>query len=188
MKFFIIMILGANLMADVITLGGGCFWCVEAVYKKVDGVINVTSGYEGGSKSDANYEKVSTGKTKHAEVVRVEFDKDKISLDKILDIFFTIHNPTTLNRQGNDTGTQYRSIVFYENDEQKNIAQNIITQKQQHLQDKIVTILQKSTGFYEAEQYHQNYFEKNPHNMYCNFSIQPKIEKLQKNHKDVYKK
>lgn len=163
---------------DSITLGGGCFWCIESVLKQVDGVKGVISGYMGGSTINPTYEDVCRGDTNHAEVVKVEFDEKIISLEKLLKIFFTIHDPTTLNRQGNDVGTQYRSVIFYQDDVQKSIAQKVCTAKQETLADKIVTQIQKKSTFYKAEEYHQDFFAKNPQNGYCNFAIPPKLKKL----------
>lgn len=163
---------------DSIVLGGGCFWCVEAVFKAVSGVVEVTSGYSGGVIENPTYEEVCTGTTNYAEVVKVFFDADKISLEKLFDIFFTIHNPTTLNRQGNDVGTQYRSVVFYKNEAQKQSALKALQKVQNRYEDKIVTQVEPLQSFYKAEEYHQDYFAKNPNDGYCNLFIPPKLKKL----------
>lgn len=163
-----------------IVLGGGCFWCVEAVFRQVSGVKDVISGYAGGDSENPTYKDICKGDTNHAEVVKVIFKDDKISLEKLLDIFFTIHDPTTLNRQGNDMGTQYRSIVFYEDNSQKEIVEKSILKAQKRYEKKIVTKVEKLPTFYKAEEYHQDYFRKNPTDGYCNFAIPPKLEKLKR--------
>ena len=163
--------------------GGGCFWCLDAIFRKVRGVKNVTCGYAGGRRPNPTYEQVCTGVTGHAEVVEIEYDENEISYDELLDIFFEIHDPTQLNRQGNDIGTQYRSIILYLNEAQKEKA----LKKIEELRKKginVVTEVKKLENFYKAEEYHQNYYENNPQNPYCQFVISPKIEKfLQKNKK-----
>ncbi|XID76070.1 peptide-methionine (S)-S-oxide reductase MsrA [Alkanindiges sp. WGS2144] len=157
--------------------GGGCFWCTEAVFRQVKGVSTVISGYAGGARPNPNYEQVCSGATGHAEVIAVDFDPEQISFDTLLDIFFATHDPTTLNRQGNDIGTQYRSVIYYQNAEQQKIAQAKIDQlKQQGLN--IVTELSPAVPFYEAEDYHQDFYTKNPTQGYCNFAIPPKLAKL----------
>lgn len=163
-----------------IVLGGGCFWCVESVFRQVNGVKDVISGYAGGDSENPTYKDICKGDTNHAEVVKIIFEEDKISLEKLLDIFFTIHDPTTLNRQGNDMGTQYRSIVFCEDNSQKEIVEKSIQKAQKRYEKKIVTKVEKLPTFYKAEEYHQDYFRKNPANGYCNFAIPPKLEKLKK--------
>ena len=165
-----------------IILGGGCFWCTEAIYKYVNGVEDVVPGYIGGDKENPTYEEVCSGTTGHAEVVKINFDSSKISLDKLLEIFFKTHDPTTLNRQGNDVGTQYRSVIFYENKNELEFFEDYINKvnNSNTFISKIVTTLEKKSNFYEAEQYHHNYFEKNPLNGYCNMIVRPKVEKFRK--------
>ena len=179
---------GLNL--DTITLGGGCYWCVEAVYEQLEGVTSVVSGFSGGTTANPTYEEVSTGKTGFAEAVQITFDKSKTSLDEIFKVFFTVHDPTTLNRQGADEGTQYRSVIFYKNEAQKLAAQTIIAafKKGKVYDSPIVTTLEPFTKFYEAEKYHQNYFEKNKNQPYCQMVIQPKLDKFEKIFKDRLKK
>ena len=163
---------------ESIVLAGGCFWCLDAVYRMVNGVTETTCGYAGGSAEDADYYKVGSGATNHAEVVQVTFKPKVISLKEILDIFWVVHNPTTLNRQGNDTGPQYRSAIFYNNAEQEQIATNSIAAVQKLWDDPIVTELSKLDAFYPAEDYHQDYFNKNPSAGYCQIIINPKLQKL----------
>jgi peptide-methionine (S)-S-oxide reductase len=165
---------------EVATLGGGCFWCLEAVYDRLEGVVSVESGYSGGEVPNPSYQQVSSGKTGHAEVVRVTFDPQVISYREILQVFFSIHNPTTLNRQGADVGTQYRSVIFYHGEEQKMIAQQVIDEIEQEgiWEDKIVTQVTPLEKFYLAEEYHQEYFEKNPYQGYCQVVIAPKVAKF----------
>ena len=179
---------GLNL--DTITLGGGCYWCVEAVYEQLEGVTSVVSGFSGGTTANPTYEEVSTGKTGYAEAVQITFDKSKTNLDEIFKVFFTVHDPTTLNRQGADEGTQYRSVIFYKNEAQKLAAQTIISalKKGKVYDSPIVTTLEPFTKFYEAEKYHQNYFEKNKNQPYCQMVIQPKLDKFEKIFKDRLKK
>ena len=163
--------------------GGGCFWCLDAIFRKVRGVKKVTCGYAGGRRPNPTYGQVCTGVTGHAEVVEIEYDENKISYDELLDIFFEIHDPTQLNRQGNDIGTQYRSIILYLNEAQKEKALNKIEELRKNGID-VVTEVKELENFYKAEDYHQNYYENNPQNPYCQFVISPKIEKfLQKNKK-----
>lgn len=174
---------------EKIVLGGGCFWCVEAVYENLDGVEKVVSGYAGGNVSNPSYEEVSSGRTGAAEVIEITFDKSKTNLDEIFQVFFTVHDPTTLNRQGADVGTQYRSVIFYTNEEEKKAAQSIISELNQKVFDcKIVTTIEKLDKFYPAESYHQNYYEQNKSKGYCQMVIQPKIEKFEKVFKDRLKK
>jgi methionine-S-sulfoxide reductase len=182
--------LNTGLNLDTITLGGGCYWCVEAVYEKLDGVTSVVSGFSGGKTVNPTYEEVSSGNTGFAESVQITYDKSKTNLDEIFKVFFTVHDPTTLNRQGADEGTQYRSVIFYKNEAQKLAAQTIIAAlKKGKVYDKpIVTTLEPFTKFYEAEKYHQNYFEKNKNQPYCQMVIQPKIDKFEKIFKDRLKK
>jgi peptide-methionine (S)-S-oxide reductase len=162
-------------------LGGGCFWCLDAIFRKVDGVKDVICGYAGGRRPNPNYEQVCTGVTGHAEVVMIKFDETKISFDKIVDIFFEIHNPTELNRQGNDIGTQYRSIILYLDEKQKEIAISKIEELKKNGIN-IVTEIKKLEKFYEAEEYHQNYFAKNPYQPYCQYLISPKVKSFSYNY------
>lgn len=163
------------------TFGGGCFWCTEAIFQKLKGVEKVTSGYAGGTGS-ADYESVSDGRTGHAEVIQVEFNPSIISYETILEVFFHLHDPTTLNRQGADVGTQYRSIIFYENDSQREIAQSLKQrlEKEKIYKDPIVTEIVPFESFQSAEGYHQNYYENNKESGYCRIVIDPKIKKLYK--------
>lgn len=158
-------------------LAGGCFWCLDAVYRRLKGVESAVSGYCGGKVEDPSYEEVSAGDTNHAEAVKITFDEKVISRDVILDIFFLIHNPTTLNRQGNDVGTQYRSAMFYADDKQKTDFEAAIIRAQPHWDEPIVTKMSKIDVFYPAEDYHQDYFNNNPDNGYCSVVIEPKIVK-----------
>ena len=175
---------------ETITLGGGCYWCTEAVYEKLEGVQSVVSGYAGGKNENPTYEEVCTGRTGHAEVVKITYDKTKTNLDEIFQVFFTVHDPTTLNRQGADVGTQYRSAIFYKDEEQKQAAQSIISQlnTEKVYDNPIVTTLEPLTKFYIAEDYHQNYYENNKNQQYCRMVIQPKIEKFEKIFKARLKK
>ncbi|NHK29709.1 MAG: peptide-methionine (S)-S-oxide reductase MsrA [Asgard group archaeon] len=163
----------------VIILGGGCFWCLEAVYNQIKGVEAI-SGYAGGTTRNPTYNQVVSGRTGHAEVVKVIYDSSVITLEQILEIFFEIHDPTTLNRQGNDIGTQYRSIVFYANTNEKEIIEKAIQKAQKNWKGPIVTEVQKLAEFFEAEDYHQKYYEKNPNQGYCRVIIKPKLNKLNK--------
>lgn len=175
---------------ETITLGGGCYWCVEAIYENLEGVKSVVSGFAGGETSNPNYEEVSSGKTGHAEVVQITYDKSITNLDEILKVFFTIHDPTTLNRQGADVGTQYRSVIFYKDEAQKEAAKNIIAtlNKAKVFNSPIVTTVELLKKFYKAEAYHQNYYENNKNQRYCQLVIQPKIEKFEKIFKSRLKK
>jgi methionine-S-sulfoxide reductase len=175
---------------DTITLAGGCYWCVEAVYENLNGVKSAVSGFAGGKISNPSYEDVSTGRTGFAEVVQITYDKNSTSLDEIFKIFFSVHDPTTLNRQGADVGTQYRSAIFYKNQEQKMAAQKIINalKKAKVYDSPIVTTLEPLTKFYKAEDYHQNYYANNKNQPYCQMVIQPKMEKFEKLFKDRLKK
>lgn len=174
---------------ETITLAGGCYWCVEAIYENLNGVKSVISGYAGGKMPNPTYEEVSTGKTGHAEVVQITYDKNVTNLDEIFNVFFTVHDPTTLNRQGADVGTQYRSAIFYKNEEQKKAAQSIINAltKGKIYDSPIVTTLEPLTKFYKAENYQQNYYANNKSQPYCKLVIQPKIEKFEKLFKDRLK-
>jgi peptide methionine sulfoxide reductase msrA/msrB len=173
-----------------IVLGGGCFWCIEAVYQRLQGIIKVESGYEGGNVTNPTYKQVCTGTTNHAEVARLTYNTKETSFEEILKVFFTVHDPTTLNKQGNDEGTQYRSVIFYDNEEQKKQAQEIITALDASgaFEDKIVTTLEAAAPFYKAEDYHQNYYNDNGTQPYCLFVVKPKVDKFEKVFKDRMKK
>lgn len=166
---------------ETVTLAGGCFWCTEAIFKRLKGVSSVTSGYAGGSSDNPTYEQVSSGKTGHAEVIQIKFDPKIISFDKILEVFFATHDPTTLNRQGPDAGTEYRSVIFYYSEDQKKIAESSKEklEKSGKFKDPVVTKIEPFKNFYPAENYHQNFYEtyKNS-NSYCPIVIEPKIQKL----------
>jgi len=168
--------------ADTITLGGGCFWCVEAIYRSLEGVISVESGYSGGDLVNPTYNEVTSGTTNHAEVVQIVFDKTKTTLAQILKVFFTMHDPTTLNRQGPDVGSQYRSVIFFRDSQQKIIVEHIIEdlQKENIFSNPIVTQIKPFKVFYKAEKYHQNYYQNNKQQPYCQLVIRPKIEKFEK--------
>jgi len=165
---------------EKITLGGGCFWCLEAVYDELRGVTDVVSGYTGGITTNPSYKQITTGTSGHAEVVQLTYDPTIISTHQILDVFFTIHDPTTLNRQGADVGTQYRSAVFYHTDDQKRITEETIAELTQNQMwaDRIVTEITSLDTFYTAEDYHQEYFENNPNAGYCQVVIAPKVAKF----------
>jgi peptide-methionine (S)-S-oxide reductase len=167
---------------EVATLAGGCFWCIEAVFREIDGVENVVSGYAGGSTTDPTYQQVCTGKTGHAEAVQVSFNPSKVSYQEILEIFFSVHDPTTLNQQGADTGTQYRSAIFYHNEQQKAVAEKLIKELDEaRLWNKpIVTQIVPLDTFYPAEEYHQKYFLRHPEQAYCQMVISPKVNKFRR--------
>jgi len=175
---------------EIATLGGGCFWCVEAVYNQLTGVDSAISGYMGGHVAHPSYEQVCSKTTGHAEVVNVSFDAEMISFQDILNIFFTIHDPTTLNRQGNNRGPQYRSGIWYHSAEQKRIAEETIRRldSQRLYPNKIVTEVSPASTFWVAEDYHQNYFANNPHQGYCAFVIAPKVAKFRKQYFERLKK
>jgi peptide-methionine (S)-S-oxide reductase len=160
--------------------GGGCFWCLDAQYRLVDGVTSVVSGYAGGTRPNPTYEQVCTGNTGHAEVVEVTFDPAKVSYADLLRKFFHAHDPTTLNRQGPDEGTQYRSIILYTSPEQKKIAEEVRNEAQKEWTDPIVTEIVPLQAFYPAENYHQDYFAKNPNQAYCRLVVAPKVQKFKK--------
>jgi peptide-methionine (S)-S-oxide reductase len=160
------------------TLGGGCFWCIEAALEELAGVESVTSGYAGGHAEDPSYRAVCSGETGHAEVVQVEYDPDRIAYEDLLEVFFTVHDPTQLNRQGPDVGTQYRSIVLYHDDDQRATAAAYIDALDEEYDDDVVTELEPLETFYRAEEKHQNYFEKNPTDAYCTMHAAPKVEKV----------
>ena len=179
-----------NTNLDTITLAGGCYWCIEAIYQRLDGVVSVESGFTGGNMKNPSYRDVCTGTTGHAECVQVTYDKTKTNLDEIFKVFFTVHDPTTLNRQGADEGTQYRSGIFYRNDEQKQAAEGIIKAltEAKIYSDPIVTEVTPFTVFYKAEDYHQDYYNQHGSQPYCQIVIRPKVEKFEKLFKDRMKK
>jgi peptide-methionine (S)-S-oxide reductase len=171
------------------TFAGGCFWCTEAVYAEIKGVKSVTSGYIGGQVPNPTYKDVCSGLTGHAEAIEIEYDPQVVSFEKLLEVFFATHDPTTLNRQGADVGTQYRSGVFYHDDEQKRVAEQVIAKLDaaKVFPGKIVTEVTKASTFYPAEGYHQDYFAKNPADRYCNAVAAPKVEKVRKAFKELVK-
>ena len=175
---------------DTATFGTGCFWCTEAIFQQLEGVIKVTSGYSGGYKEKPTYKEVCTGTTGHAECLNIVYDPAKISFDELLEVFWQTHDPTTLNRQGNDVGTQYRSVVFYHNEIQKNKTEKYkaALDKEAAWSSPIVTTLEPFTVFYSAEDYHQNYYNSNTGEGYCQFVIRPKVEKFEKVFKSKLKK
>ena len=169
-----------NSQTEITTLGGGCFWCLEAVYDQLEGVLDVVSGYAGGHIPNPDYRSVCNGTTGHAEVVQVAFDPGVISFKEILEVFFTIHDPTTLNRQGADVGTQYRSAIFYHSEAQKTAAEDVVAEfeAQKIWDNPIVTEITPLEVFYPAEEYHQEYFQRNPYQGYCQVVIAPKVTKF----------
>jgi peptide-methionine (S)-S-oxide reductase len=171
------------------TFGAGCFWCTEAIFERLNGIKSVVAGYAGGETKNPTYEEVCSGKTGHAEVCEIIFDPGIISYKELLEIFWKTHDPTTLNRQGNDVGTQYRSVIFYHNDQQKKLAEFYKQEldKSGAWENPIVTEISPADNFYPAEEYHQDYFEKNPYQGYCAFVIAPKVEKFEKIFKDKLK-
>jgi peptide-methionine (S)-S-oxide reductase len=175
---------------EVATLGGGCFWCVEAVFQELQGVKSAISGYAGGKVHNPTYRQVCEGDTDHAEVVQITFDPEVVSFKEVLYVFFTVHDPTTLNRQGADVGTQYRSVIFYHDDKQKQIAQEVIKEftDEKVWDDPIVTELSPAPTFYPAEGYHQEYLKNNPFQPYCVAVVMPKVAKFRKYFKDKLKK
>lgn len=162
------------------TLGGGCFWCTEAAFEQIQGIDSVVSGYAGGTTPNPTYEQVCSGRTGHAEVIRITYDPDVLGFRDVLEIFFTVHDPTTLNRQGADVGTQYRSVIFYHDEEQRRVAEEVIRElsDERVWEDPIVTELAPLTEFYPAEAYHQGYYRRNPDQGYCQVVIAPKLAKL----------
>ena len=177
-----------NKNVQIATLGGGCFWCTEAVFQKVKGVEKVVSGYAGGNvPGKPTYREICSGLTGHAEVIQITFNADIISFEDILVIFMTTHDPTTLNQQGADRGTQYRSVIYYHNENQQKIAEEVLKQIQPYYSDKIETELSEIPVFYEAEQEHQDFYKKNQGFGYCSFVIEPKLSKLRKLHADKLK-
>jgi len=179
-----------NAKTKIATFGTGCFWCTEAIFQQVEGVIKVTSGYSGGRVDNPSYKEVCTGTTGHAECLNIEYDPAKVSFDELLEMFWQVHDPTTLNRQGNDVGTQYRSVVFYHNDEQKAKVEKYKAEldKSGAWDNPIVTTLEPYVKFYPAEDYHQNYYNSNKGEGYCQFVIRPKVEKFEKVFKSKLKK
>jgi peptide-methionine (S)-S-oxide reductase len=165
-------------------LGGGCFWCIEAAFKEVEGVKEVTSGYAGGHTENPSYREVCSGDTGHAEVVKIEYDAEEIGLEEILELFFKIHNPTTKHREGPDIGSQYRSIILYQTEKEKERIQAFIEEKQKEYRDEIVTEVKELKEFYRAEEKHQDYFEKNPEDAYCKMHASPKVEKANETDND----
>ncbi|CAN5632684.1 hypothetical protein BH11BAC2_BH11BAC2_12650 [soil metagenome] len=174
---------------DTATLGGGCFWCVEAIYQDLNGVVSVASGYSGGERENPSYEQVCSGATGHAEVIQIVYDPTKISFDDLLEVFWTVHDPTTLNRQGADVGTQYRSVIFYHDENQKMIAEKYKKDLTASgaFNSPVVTEITPFKKFYKAENYHQNYFKENGSQPYCSLVIQPKVDKFKKVFKDKLK-
>ena len=169
---------GNKMPLEKATLGGGCFWCVEAVYQRIPGVVSVVPGYSGGTKKNPTYEEVCTGETGHAEVAQIMFDPSKVTYEKILEWFWHAHDPTTLNRQGGDEGTQYRSVIFYHDENQKKAAEKSKAEVQKEFKDPIVTYIEPLKEFYFAENYHQNYYNNHRNAPYCSFVISPKLKKL----------
>jgi len=175
---------------EIATLGGGCFWCLEAVFDRLEGVISVESGYTGGKTLNPTYQDICGGDTGHAEVVRVTFDSSVIGYDDLLEVFFSIHDPTTLNMQGNDIGTQYRSVIYYHSPAQQVSAESIVSRltAEKAYAHPIVTEISPAVQFYEAEPYHQEYFENNPRQPYCQYVVSPKVAKFRKKFADRLKK
>lgn len=174
---------------DTITLGAGCFWCVEAIFVDIKGVESVTSGYAGGTIKNPSYKEVCTGRTGHAEVIQLVYNPEIISLAKLLEVFWQVHDPTTLNRQGGDVGTQYRSAIFYHNEEQKEVATKILNKlnEEQVFVNPIVTEITAFSNFYPAEDYHKDYFELNGENPYCKAVVRPKVDKFKKTFSEILK-
>lgn len=164
---------------QIATFGGGCFWCIDAAFRRVKGVLNVSSGYAGGEIENPSYQQICTGLTGHAEVVKLDFDSSIVSYNTLLEMFFTLHDATQLNRQGNDVGTQYRSVIYYHNEQQKAESQAMIDALQKQIREPIVTELSPLTNFYPAEQYHQDYYNENPNQGYCSILIAPKLAKFE---------
>ncbi|MFZ1721538.1 MAG: peptide-methionine (S)-S-oxide reductase MsrA [Microgenomates group bacterium] len=174
-------------MIEIATLANGCFWCTEAIFQQLRGVISVTPGYSGGERKNPTYEQVSTGVSGHAEAIQIEFDPDQILYETILDIFWHTHNPTTLNRQGADVGTQYRSAIFYHSKEQKKIANTVLKkiENEDIYTDPIVTEITQLESFFPAEEYHQNYYKNNSDALYCTHVIEPKLQKFWEKYKHL---
>ena len=174
---------------DKATLAGGCFWCTEAIFKRLKGIESVTAGYSGGDVKNPTYDEVCGGNTGHAESIQIEFNPKIISYEILLNVFFKLHDPTTINKQGNDTGTQYRSVIFYHDEEQKKTAERVKEQfaKEKVYADPIVTRIEPFKNFYSAEEYHQDYYARNSYQPYCQLVIDPKIQKLMHEFKDKVK-
>ncbi|MEM7388400.1 MAG: peptide-methionine (S)-S-oxide reductase MsrA [Pseudomonadota bacterium] len=172
---------------QIATFGGGCFWCIDAAFRRVKGVLNVSSGYAGGEIENPSYQQICTGLTGHAEVVQLDFDSSFVSYNTLLEMFFTLHDATQLNRQGNDVGTQYRSVIYYHDEEQKAESQAMIDALQKQIREPIVTELSPLTNFYPAEQYHQDYYNENPNQGYCSILIAPKLAKFEQYYADKLK-
>jgi len=174
---------------DTATLAGGCFWCIEAIYQQVDGVVTAKSGYTGGEIANPTYREVCSGLTGHAEAIQIVYDPKKVTFAKLLEVFFTVHDPTSLNRQGADVGTQYRSAIFFHNSDQKKVAETVMAKLNSSgtWTSPIVTEVTAAQPFYVAEDYHQNYFNDNKRQPYCQMVIQPKVEKFQKVFKEIIK-
>ena len=170
---------------EIITLGGGCFWCTEAVYEQVEGVVAVESGYSNGHLPNPSYEQVCGGDTGHNEVVRVTFDNSRITLREVLEIFFHVHDPTTLNRQGNDKGTQYRSGIYFRTPEQERVAREVTAEANEHHRGKVVTEIVSEANYWRADDEHQHYFAKHPSQGYCMFVVYPKVEKFRQTFKSL---
>ena len=164
-------------MTETVIFGGGCFWCTEAAFQEIEGVEKVTSGYAGGHTENPSYREVCSGETGHAEVIKVEYDEEKTSLRNLLEFLFRIHDPTTENRQGPDVGSQYRSIILYSSEEQRETVEEFIDEKRPEYEEEIVTKVKKLEKFWPAEEKHQDYFEKNPNDSYCTMHAAPKVEK-----------
>ncbi|ETN94772.1 peptide-methionine (S)-S-oxide reductase [Zhouia amylolytica] len=177
-----------NKKLEIATIGGGCFWCTEAVFQQIKGVEKVVSGYTGGNApGKPTYREICSGLTGHAEVIQVHYDPEQIAYEDLLVIFMTSHDPTTLNRQGADVGTQYRSVIFYHNEKQKEVAETVLKEMITYYQDPIVTEISPASVFYEAEDYHQNYYNNNSTQGYCSVVITPKLTKLRQQHADKLK-
>ncbi len=172
---------------QIATFGGGCFWCIDAAFRRVKGVLNVSSGYAGGEIENPSYQQICTGLTGHAEVVQLDFDSSIVSYNTLLEMFFTLHDATQLNRQGNDVGTQYRSVIYYHDEKQKAESQAMIDALQKQIREPIVTELSPLTNFYPAEQYHQDYYNENPNQGYCSILIAPKLAKFEQHYADKLK-
>lgn len=172
---------------QIATFGGGCFWCIDAAFRRVKGVLNVSSGYAGGEIENPSYQQICTGLTGHAEVVQLDFDSSIVSYNTLLEMFFTLHDATQLNRQGNDVGTQYRSVIYYHDEKQKAESQAMIDALQKQIREPIVTELSPLTNFYPAGQYHQDYYNENPNQGYCSILIAPKLAKFEQYYADKLK-
>lgn len=172
---------------QIATFGGGCFWCIDAAFRRVKGVLNVSSGYAGGEIENPSYQQICTGLTGHAEVVQLDFDSSIVSYNTLLEMFFTLHDATQLNRQGNDVGTQYRSVIYYHDEKQKAESQAMIDALQKQIREPVVTELSPLTNFYPAEQYHQDYYDENPNQGYCSILIAPKLAKFEQYYADKLK-